>query len=68
MRRTGVLIGKEIFYSWSENRTSFALALSNNSPMVYFDTPAGTRYYAGANAAIPTNEWTHLAGVWDSTK
>ena len=42
------------------------LRLSNNIPIVEFMTSAGTIYSAGANTSIPVDEWTHLAGVWDS--
>ncbi len=58
--QTGNLICRET----DQGRTNFALRLDANQPSVQFTTGAGTRYTAGLNMAIPTNEWTHLAGVW----
>ena len=46
-------------------KLNFSLVLENNKPVVQFQTEAGRTYHAGANAEIPTNEWTHVAGVWD---
>ena len=50
-----------------QGRINFGLRLVNGAPRVEFETDGiGTLYVAGGAVAIPTNEWTHLAGVWDA--
>ncbi|MEI6218867.1 MAG: LamG-like jellyroll fold domain-containing protein, partial [bacterium] len=46
-------------------QTNFCLRITNGMPVVEFTTETGHRYFAGSNVAIPIDEWTHVAGVWD---
>ena len=44
---------------------TWRLGLTNNVPYVSFDT-IGLYNYKVLGAALPTNRWIHLAGVWDA--
>ena len=44
-----------------------ALSLSNDVPVASFQT-AGGFLYSVAGLALPTGQWTHVAGVWDQTR
>lgn len=46
------------------NRLTYRMELSNNIPIVSFDTLGGYRYNV-YGPGLPTNRWIHLAGVWD---
>ena len=45
-------------------RTVYRLSLANNVPSLTAQASDGTFYTVTANA-LPTNEWIHVAGVWD---
>ena len=45
---------------------SFELRLDGNVPSVRFTTLANGVVQAGGTVAIPSGEWTHLAGVWNN--
>ncbi|MBM4164442.1 MAG: hypothetical protein FJ222_08380, partial [Lentisphaerae bacterium] len=59
--QTGVLVERVNV----TGRTNFCLRLTNNVPVIEFTTDALRPYRAGGTVAIPVNEWTHLAGIWD---
>jgi len=46
------------------SRTIYRLVLTNNLPVLYAQDDVGMYYVSAANA-LPTGQWTHLAGVWD---
>ena len=43
---------------------TYQLSLSNNAPRIAFHSLGGVLYYVDG-LPIPTNRWTHIAGVWD---
>ncbi|MGD9873205.1 MAG: LamG-like jellyroll fold domain-containing protein [Kiritimatiellia bacterium] len=47
------------------SRVVYRLSLSNNVPTLVAANSAGSVYAVSANE-LPTNEWIHVAGVWDS--
>ena len=51
----------------STNEITYRLELSNNVPILSFDTIGGNRYVV-SGPVLPTNEWVYLAGVWDPTE
>ncbi len=60
---TGSLIRRQL----TSGQTAYSLSVASNSPAIEFMTAAGRRYWAGANMRLPSNTWTHLAGVWNRT-
>jgi hypothetical protein len=66
MPTNGLQTGSLITRVTDSAQTNFALRLTANRPTVEFTTGAGHRYFAGNNVAIPSDTWTHLAGVWDA--
>lgn len=46
---------------------SYRLALTNNVPVLSFDTVGGARYSV-TGPSIPTNRWVYLAGVWNAAR
>ncbi|MBT7068463.1 MAG: S8 family serine peptidase [Verrucomicrobia bacterium] len=67
MPTNGVQTGDLMIRTTSSGKTNFALRLTANVPTISFSTEGGKTYEAGGNGAIPVDEWTHLAGVWDPT-
>jgi len=60
--QTGTLIQRVT----TTGQTNFCLRLDSNIPYVSFTTMTGSNtYFAGGDLAIPSNEWTHLVGLWD---
>ena len=43
---------------------SYRLSLTNNTPVIAFNTLGGM-YYKVVGPALPTGRWIHLAGSWD---
>ncbi|MDD2235633.1 MAG: hypothetical protein PHG65_00310 [Kiritimatiellae bacterium] len=48
----------------SIGEVTYRLALTNNVPVLSFETIGGTRYEV-SGPSIPTNRWIYLAGVWN---
>ena len=46
------------------SRVVYRMSLSNNVPSLVAQTSDGSTFTVAANA-LPTNQWIHLAGVWD---
>ncbi|MFZ4398270.1 MAG: C1 family peptidase, partial [Kiritimatiellia bacterium] len=57
--------GNLIVRRMTSGETNFALRLENNVPSVLFNTGAGRVVVASDSAPLPTNQWTHLAGIFD---
>jgi len=45
--------------------TNWAVGVSNNVPYTWFQTRSGNRVLAGGGAKLATNQWTHIASVFD---
>lgn len=59
---TGTLLAR----TTATGRTTFALRLQNNEPVLEFTTATGVRIFAGGvGNPIQAGEWSRLTGVWD---
>jgi hypothetical protein len=48
------------------NDVAWRLELSNDIPVIGFHTLSTQIYYKVEGLRVPTNRWTHIAGVWDT--
>lgn len=66
MPTNGLQTGDLIIRTTTAGQTNFALRLVNNVPRVHFSNMTGQEELVAGAFAIPSDEWTHVAGVWDA--
>jgi hypothetical protein len=62
---TGSLMSRVLAGGAYGGFTNWAVVVSNNVPYTWFQTRSGNRVLAGGGAKLPTNQWTHIASVFN---